>query len=348
MNIERLCLNNFRNFKNIIFEPNANINYIYGKNGVGKTNLVESISYLSIGKSYKNVSDKILMNKDSNHFYIKLEKDVNDIVEIGVDDKRKLKKHNGVEVKKSLDFVGIVKTIVFSAKDLDVVSGSPQEKRKFLDVFLSQIDKHYLYSLNNYKYLLEQKNKILKENSVDRNYLRILNEQLQEISTEIRTKRADFLAYVNQKLEETFMFLTTEEHKAEIIYQTNSQENINNYMEEEILKRFSIIGIHRDKFQINVDGYDANSYSSQGQKRLICLATKLIQNTYVQEKINTNPILILDDVFSELDNKKIDKLIEYLQSLENQIFITTTEKKLYPGITYFCLKNNNEIEKEDV
>ena len=341
MKINKVQLKNFRNFKNMDFYPGKNINYIYGLNGVGKTNLVESISFLSLGKSYKGINDRILINTEENVFYLKCDTDNNQSFEIGVDQKHKVRKHNGIEIKRASDYIGKLKSVIFSVEDLDLIRGTPADKRKYLDIVISQVDPIYLDAVITYKHLLEQKNIELKKDFPNKVYLFTLNGQLMKCIEYIQSKRKELFEYINENIESIFNYITEQQHSIEIKYTTNiGTVGINEFIDSEIQKKNAYYGIHRDTFRLKLDGLDAEDFSSQGQQRILVLCLKILQLKYIVFKTKTEPIFILDDVFSEIDEKKINKLLTYIYEMNCQTFITTTElkdKKDY--IDYFLIEN---------
>lgn len=346
MKIERLQLKNFRNFKNIDFCPGKNINYIYGLNGVGKTNLVESISFLSLGKSYKGVNDKILINTEEETFYLKAMTEDNNSFEIGVDKKNKIRKHNAIEIKRASDYIGRLKSVIFSVEDLDLIRGLPSDKRKYLDIVISQVDPLYLEMAISYKHLLEQKNIELKKEYPNKIYLCTLNEQLTQCIDYIQTKRKEFFDFINANIENIFNYVTNQNHAIRVGYITNiSTMELNNLLDTEIQKRNAYYGIHRDSFRIKLDDLDAEDYSSQGQQRILVLCLKILQLKYIIYKTKIEPIFILDDVFSEIDEEKISRLLNYIYEINCQTFITTTELKNRKDYIDYFLIENEKIKK---
>lgn len=349
MKIQKLLLNNYRNFNNIEFYPEENINYIYGLNGVGKTNLIESLSYLSLGKSYKGIQDKILVKNGQDFFYIKAETTDNSSFEVGVNNKTKVRKHNGIEIKKASDYVGLLKSVIFSTDDLLLIRGTPQDKRKFLDILLSQVDNRYLVYAVTVKQLIEQKNIELKKDYPNRDYLLSINEQLFPLLQYIQEKRNHFIEYLNNCMTDIYQYVSEQNKNISIKYYSNIKEsfNFNEVIEEEINRKNAYYGIHRDTFKIYLDGLDADDYASQGQQRLLILCLKILQVQYIVQETKEIPIFILDDVFSELDKQKIKRFLLYIKDISCQTFITSTEYlEKEDFISYFCLSADNVIKKE--
>ena len=346
MILKKIILNNFRNFNTLVFEPVSGINYIYGLNGEGKTNIVEAISYLSLSKSYKNVTDKIIKNQEAEFFYVKGFLDTCTL-EIGVNSNEKVRKKDGIIIHRSRDYVGNLKSVIFSIEDLTLVNGVPGDKRRYLDILLSQIEPLYLENAIVYKHLIEQKNTELKKEQPNQIYIMSLNEQLLQIMQYIQLKRAAFLDYINENITRVYNLLTQTTDCISVKYTSNVTEQLqlDEYIQYEIYKKTSFYGTHRDNFKIFINNFCAEDFASQGQQKILVLCLKILQCMYVIDKTKHIPIFILDDVFSELDYEKRELLLELLKDMSCQTFITTTEiynKKDY--VSYFKVQNKN-IEK---
>ena len=307
---------------------------------------MESISFLSLGKSYKGVNDKILINTEEETFYLKAITEDNNSFEIGVDKKTKIRKHNSIEIKKASDYIGRLKSVIFSVEDLDLIRGLPADKRKYLDIVISQVDPIYLEMAISYKHLLEQKNIELKKDFPNRVYLTTLNEQLMNCISYIQVRRKEFFDFINENINHIFNYITDQENIIEVRYVTNiGTVSLNNLLETEIQKKNAYYGIHRDSFRIKLNGLDAEDYSSQGQQRILVLCLKILQLKYIIFKTKVEPIFILDDVFSEIDELKINKLLTYVYEMNCQTFITTTELKNKKDYIYYFLIENLQIKK---
>ena len=212
MILRKIKLNNFRNMteKELIFTDNTNV--LYGNNGVGKTNVIEAIGYLGLCKSFRNCQDKTLINLDSNHFYIKgdIVDDKDNLLELetSYNGEIKKKKINGIEILKVKDYIGKLKLVLFSGEDLNLIKGTPQYKRSFLDQTLSQVSYQFLDSAIIYKKYINSKNALLKTDNIDMAYLSIINSEIEKHMHIIQKNRKDFIEYINLKWKKENRFLT--------------------------------------------------------------------------------------------------------------------------------------------
>jgi DNA replication and repair protein RecF len=229
-----------------------------------------------------------------------------------------------------------------------LIKGTPQDKRKFLDVLLSQTDNRYLNYAVIVKQLIEQKNLELKKESPNRNYLHSINEQLYPLLLYIQEKRKYFIEFVNEYIEEIYQYITEQSKSICLKYNSNIDVNFNfnNVLGDEINKRNAYYGVHRDTFKIFLDNLDAEDYASQGQQRLLILCLKILQVKYIIQETKEVPIFILDDVFSELDKEKIKRFLVYIQNLSCQTFITATEYTYKEDFISYYYLSSNGIKKE--
>jgi len=360
MYLQKLKLDSFRNYENLELEFNNNVNVFVGNNAHGKTNILESIYISSITKSYRTVKDIecISFNKEyfrNEHIYID-ENDNKIEVEVYLDNNGvKQIKENGLKVNKYSDFIGKIPLVVFSPDNMNIVKGSPANRRKFLDILISQISKKYVICLQEYNKLIKLKNNILKleKDKIDINYLDILDEKIAEKIEYISTKRSEFVDKVEnegKKIQEE-LSKETECLKLEYIsdFKDKNKEEILNILlksrENDIFRKTSNKSIAHDDFLILVNDNEVAKYGSQGQNRTALLSLKLAEFEILKEVKETVPIILLDDVFSELDKGRINYLIEYLK--DYQVFITTTEIDSIESIddkTIFKVQNGT-VEK---
>ena len=336
MKIDTLQLKSFRNYTTVDMNFNTDIAIVVGDNAQGKTNFVESIYTLAFSKSYRSkaIKDLIKMQTD----FAKITADISfqnenpKKIEYIITGQGKKIKVNNVEQKVKSDFVGILKVIKFSPEDLELVKGSPKIRRKFLDMYLSQLDKHYLYALVNYNHLIKQKNALLKQKQADKQLLSIYNDKLVEFIVVIHNKRREFIAEFLPIVQEVFASIVDDKEIFNFQYQSIFNETENNadirlileqQVEREIQNYGALVGIHKDDLQFFIDEYNAKQFASQGQQRTIVLACIIALVTYLHDKIGEYPILILDDVMSELDNNRKLQLLASFKK-EMQIFMTTT------------------------
>lgn len=336
MYIKNLKLSNFRNYKNLDIEFSNGINIIYGNNGIGKTNILEAIYLSAITKSYRvsKETEYIKFNESVTHIastYV--EDNIVNMVEVSLTNNgEKQILENKLKIKKYTEFIGKYPIVMFSPDDMEIVKGAPKNRRRFLDILISQISKKYIIALSEYKKLINIKNSLLKKNreNIDINYLKIINEKLAVQILEIICKRKE---YVEKLLKfsisaEKMISKHQEEIRIEYVTEfTNMDFNeilntLNNCIENDIAKKTSTKGIGHDDILIFVDEKEVAKYGSQGQNRTALLALKIGEFELLINEKNIVPIILLDDVFSELDNERINFLLSYIKNY--QVIITTT------------------------
>ncbi|MGL5042963.1 MAG: DNA replication/repair protein RecF [Culicoidibacterales bacterium] len=337
MKLAALSLQYFRNYQTCQLVFNENIVIIVGNNAQGKTNLVEAIYTLAFSKSYRAKSEKelITIGQEFGKIQAKVRFDNQPKmkkIDYILSHKSKKVRVNNVEQKTKSDFVGLIKVIKFSPEDLDLVKGSPAVRRKFMDMYISQIDKQYLISLMNYNRLLKQKNALLKQKNADLTLLGIYNDKLSEfieIIIERRKKFIDLFSPIVQRV-----FLNIVENKEEFGFKyvsafesITTKADILAYLTDNLsreVKNFgALVGIQKDDLTFFIDNKNARQFGSQGQQRTIVLTLIIALVEYMHEQIGEYPILILDDVMSELDEYRKIQLLAAFKS-EMQIFLTTT------------------------
>lgn len=347
--IKSLKLNNFRCFKSISLEFKPNINILIGNNGCGKTSIVEAISYLCLGKSFKGIKDKDVLKINEDFFNIIsviVEKEESRIV-VGYDGKQK-RIRNGEIIYKSLsEHIGKYKLLSFCPDDLEIIKGNPNNRRRFIDVFISQCDSLYLKSLAEYKKILKMRNEFLKSiinNQYDKVYFDVLNEKLvknAEIIINIRKKYFDLL---NKYIYVVSSSLINPNTSIKLVYEPDviDVNDIKKAYNIDLCNGVSTRGPQKDDFVVLFNDKNASTYASQGQIRLCILAMKLAIYEMFRKK-DENIFIILDDVFSELDKEKQIYLMNYIKNV-GQVFITTTEIDKIPKQ---LIDSSNIIEMKD-
>ena len=348
MKITKINLSNFRNYLNINIKLDRGINIFYGDNAQGKTNILESIVILALTKSHRVVNNPniITFGKNSCKLECSVKKDklISKLeVDLSENDLKKLY-INKTQIRKVSDYISYLNVIVFSPDDLEIVKGSPNVRRNLLNIELSQISKVYLNTYNEYNKILKTRNeylKILYSNSIsDKSYLDVITEKLIEKSIIIYQKRKEFIDLINNNINNYFNIITGEDD-LKIEYINNL--DIKDYTEEEIRKKFSeklkknynrelqngmtLYGPHRDDFIFNLKGNDLKIYGSQGQQKLSILCLKLSEIPIFKDLTNYYPVLLLDDIFSELDIKKRNRLLKLINDFDIQSIVTTTDLK---------------------
>lgn len=340
MFVTELKLNGYRNYQaeKIVFGEHTNL--IVGKNAQGKTNLIETIYYSAVGKSARTTKDSDLINwsKDRASYSLTVQKKEGKKVIEAVFSRQAKKslKVNGVNLLKIGDLLGTINVVFFSPDELKLVKDAPQDRRKFLDTDISQIDKNYFYLLLKYNKILDQRNKLLKsfENTkLIEQTLPIWDSQLADVGSRIIFKRIQFLEKLKGFAKQSHTFLTNGKEDLEISYAGIVGETIEDIKQKFLdgLKQvkdkdlkvgYTNIGPHRDDIKLVVNNVDIRSFGSQGQQRTVALSLKLAELEIFKEEVGEYPILLLDDVLSELDQDRQQRLLWKVRNL--QTIITTT------------------------
>ena len=322
--IKEIKLKNFRTFDDIKFEINNSLVIFSGKNAVGKTSILESIFLCSTSKSHRENDLENLIKDNMEYASCEIKADKNYKVVISRDEKNYF--INKSLYKKISDFIGDLRVVMFSPLDLELIDGTKLRKRRFLDLEISLIDKEYLRNISLYKKLLNERNNILKSMDIDKTYLDVITKELTKCLLIIYKKRIDFINLINEYLKDICTNLNISNISIEYIstYDSNNiLKSFENKLERDILTKTTNIGIHRDDFIIRIDNKLASVHASNGQKHLIAITIKLAIKELLAKKYNSEPILLLDDLYQSLDKEKIKKLTEYIKN-SNQAIITTT------------------------
>ena len=346
MYLSKIEVNNFRNYKLEKVKLCNNTNIFIGDNAQGKTNILESIYILALTKSHRYGFENNIIKNGYNSCKIKgLLRDNDILKELSLEvleDKKKVF-INKKEIKKIASYISNMNVIMFCPTDLDIVKGSPQIRRNLLNIQISQLYPLYIDYLNEYNKLLKNRNEYLKQMSIngftDNRYLEIINEKLVDRGSQIYLYRKKYLDYINNKISEIYENVSNIKG-LNIIYENNIDvdnfelENIKNVfskklknnIKREISQGMTLYGPHRDDFSFYIDNENMKFYASQGQQRLAIISFKLAEVNLFKEEKGTSPILLLDDIFSELDINKRNKLIKYIPE-DIQCIITTTDLK---------------------
>lgn len=333
--INKIKINNFRNYKQEEIKLEKNINLFYGENAQGKTNIIEAIFLGSMGKSFRAKKDKEMINLNSEKAEIEIEYQKSDRdgkIKIELANKKTIY-HNGIKIKKLSELLGNINIVIFTPDDINILKGGPQNRRRFLDIMISQLKPNYMYYLNLYLKTLEQRNNYLrqiKEEKKDENLLDIWDEKLAEYAIIIYQYRNKYMDKMKEKIKKIHQEITNNKEDIEIEYKSEckTKEEYLKLLKErrklDIIKGFTTKGIHRDDFMIYINKKQIDIYGSQGQHRTAILSLKLSELNIVKEEIGEEPILLLDDFMSELDEKRIKSFLEKIEN--TQVIITCTEK----------------------
>lgn len=330
MYIKELTLNNFRCYKQAEISFSPGINIIIGGNAAGKTSLVEAIHFACSAKSNKTSTDKEAIMFDQEFFLIesKIVKDDRlEKISFGFEQKSKRITVNGKVINKFSEFVGKYKVVYFTPDDLKIIKGTPIERRHFLDVNISQEDWDYLEDLMFYKKILKTRNELLKEKTLDLDLIKIYSKKLIEKGTTLINKRQAFIDEINPYFKNKENVISSQEDVGTIVYNPNTNvdkyvENFENSFNRDKMTQTTNVGPHKDDFRVLINGVDSALYGSQGQIRTVCIALKFALGEYLISK-GSSIVIILDDVFSELDEARQNQMMLLLEK-GNQIFITTT------------------------
>ncbi|XMB67852.1 DNA replication/repair protein RecF [Mycoplasmatota bacterium zrk1] len=335
MIINNIKVRNFRCIHNAELEFNKNLNIVVGNNGQGKTSLLESIYLLAFTKSHKTNFEREVIMTGCDFTKVNAAVDFSETKKdysIVLTKKTKKTKINDIEQKKLSEYIGKINVIMFSPEDLRIIKGDPNIKRKFIDLELGQTSPIYIFNLLMYKKILKQRNELLKKIQKteidDYILLDVITEQLSQYASKIVAEREIFIETVNSIINSIHRSLTKDLEKIRIEYKKTYKddlfEELKNKYKYDILVGSTSMGPHRDDLVIYLNDEDISIYGSQGQQRTAVLSIKLSLIEFIKSKINEYPILLLDDVFSELDSTRLESLIEYIKR-NIQTFITTTD-----------------------
>ncbi|MEP6755612.1 MAG: DNA replication/repair protein RecF [Chthonomonadales bacterium] len=362
MNVTELRLMGFRNYEELCFTPSNRINILVGQNAQGKSNLLEALFMLATTKSLRASKESELIyhtefaeaTNASICADIFRERDGEALLEIHLSttEKRAIKV-NGVRKPRAIDLLGNLNAVFFGSVELGIVSGEPSLRRRYLDLELSQISPKYVYNLASYKKILEQRNRLLKELR-DRPFknsgLEAWTDQLVQIGSALMEKRQFFLENIAPMADEKHRYLTGNAESLEVKYLPSIEvasgsspekfadafyEAMRGVESEEIRRGTTIVGPHRDDLQFFINGKDARAFGSQGQQRTVALALKLAEYGLMESHVGEAPILLLDDVLSDLDDARRKCLLEHVES-HGQTFITCTNTRAFPKSALDC------------
>lgn len=338
MKINHIDLKNFRNYRDCSIDFHPYINIFIGKNAQGKTNLLEAIYILSLSKSFKSnvIEDLIYFDENFSKIKGKIVSHQKDIyLEIILSSLGKKAFINKKEIKKTSDYVGYLNVILFIPEDLMLIKGSPKLRRKLIDMEISKISPIYMFNLNKYYQLLKERNKYLKmlhdKHLKADDYLEVLSEQMAQLQVDLIKKRIEFVELLNEISSSMYDYISLHKETLRLeyksIYKSIDYETIlNRYKknyQRDIQYSQTMDGLHKDDMLMFLNEKDAVVYASQGQQRSIVLSIKIGLLELIKKEIGEYPILLLDDVLSELDDIRQTKLLNLIQD-KVQTFITST------------------------
>jgi len=338
MHLKTLNITNFKNYAEIALDFSPNINCFTGNNGVGKTNLLDAIHYLSFCKSYVQSSDmqNIRHNEDFFAIHGTFEKTGHtDVVScIQKRGARKIMRLNKKDYDRFSDHIGLFPVVMVSPYDSDLINDGSDVRRKFMDVVISQFDKSYLDSLIAYNQTLEQRNKMLKSEHFDETLCEVFDQQLVLYGSRIFDFRTDFIHRFSTLFQHYFKALSNGSECVEIYYNSQLEgnltffEQLKNHRQKDQILQYTSVGIHKDDLVLLIDGYPVKKIGSQGQQKSFTLAMRLAQQEFTKLQNGYFPILLLDDIFDKLDKTRVLQLLELVgQNDFGQVFITDTDAR---------------------
>lgn len=368
MKIKKVELTNFRNYDKLTLEFSDSINIIYGDNAQGKTNILESIYILGITKSFRYGNEIDLIKYGKNNSKITGIINNNGVIKelkvfFSKDEKKVYVNDNPYKIS---DYISNMYVILFHPNYLEVISGAPSIRRNLLNIQISQLYKNSIKDINEYNKILKIRNEYLKQlfinNLSDYKYLEVINDKLIEKAVKIYKSRYNYLKEINNYIGKIYKNITSKDG-FKIVYQNNI--DVINYEEDEIREKFrkklndnlkremaqgvTLYGPHRDDFLFLLDNKDLKIYGSQGQQRVAVIAYKLAEISLFKKVTNTYPILLLDDIFSEIDNRSKNKMLKYIKNTVQTIITTTDINEISVVILndakLFKVKNGKVVEK---
>ena len=332
------------NYKNILdkeFKLDPKINCFVGNNGVGKTNILDAIYHLSMGKSYFNIKNDQIINKGKNYMLVDGVFELNGkkesiVCSLKLGEKKVLKR-NAKPYKKFSNHIGLIPVVLISPYDNDLINEGSSERRKFIDSIISQNDKEYLTNLIAYTKVIQNRNKLLKEYNksvdFDLDTIGVYDDQIYKLSGPIFNARENFIKEFAPLVIEKYKQISDNKEKISISYKSdlinnNIQNLIEDSFQKDVILQFTSVGLHKDDFIFNIDNNRIKKFGSQGQQKSFLIALKLAQFDYLKNKTGNSPILLMDDIFDKLDLYRVKRIVEIVNSTNfGQLFLSDTDKE---------------------
>lgn len=361
MQILDLKLLNFRNYEKLELQFNPYKNIIIGKNGMGKTNIVEAIYVLALTKSFRGSKENVIIkyNTDLARIEGTIKDKYKDTYKVIIKNNEKKVKINNTNIDRISDYISRINIVLFTSEDLKLIKDTPNTRRKLINIELSQFSNDYLKILTMYNKVLKQRNSYLKllyvNGNASKDYFDILTNQLIEIGMKVNKYRADFIDNISKYIEDNYEKIT-KKSGLKLVYKSDflnkSKEELIKMYKRELNRDITLgktnIGVHRDDYEFYLNDKNLKDYGSEGEQKNAVISLKLAEINIFKEEKNVNPILILDDLFSELDQQKINNILKFI-SEDIQTFVTTTDlkkvsKKLMENSKVFKVDNGNVME----
>jgi len=355
MYLKKISLFNYKNFSEASFDFDAKINCFVGKNGIGKTNVLDAIYHLSFGKSYFNPL-AVQNIKHGEEFFVidgefeKMQRTEQIVCSLKKGQKKILKR-NGKQYDKFSDHIGFIPLVIISPADRDLIVEGSETRRKFIDSVISQLNSSYLQKLIQYQKIINQRNALLKyfalNHVFEKDTLQIYNEQLDGLGHFIFEKRKEFLAEFIPIFNQYHQQITNSFETVQIVYESHLLENdtlalLEQNLAKDRLLQYTSVGIHKDDLSFEIDNYPIKKFGSQGQQKSFLIALKLAQFEFVKKQSGEKPILLFDDIFDKLDETRVSKIVEMVNNEEfGQLFISDT----HPERTEEIVKTTHQSYK---
>jgi DNA replication and repair protein RecF len=339
VHLKKIKYDNFRNLDNMILEPSSRVTLLSGANAQGKTNMLEAIHICCTGRSHRTSRDKELIKFGSISSFIDatcMQKDGTHRIEIRLSNtNKKAVRINNSPARRLGQLMGHMNAVMFAPEDLQLIKSGPSFRRRFVDIALSQMSSTYFYNLQRYQKALEQRNALLKNPISDKRTLDIWDEQLAKHGAFLSIRRAKFVEQLDKICSKIHSELTGEKERLKVKYQASFYLDNEDEMEKKLIEHFkknrendirrvtTTTGPHRDDIEMSVNDIDVRAFGSQGQQRTCALSMKLAEVDIMHQMTGEYPLLLLDDVFSELDNSRRTWLLNYIGNV--QTFITCVD-----------------------
>ncbi|MGC4039630.1 MAG: DNA replication and repair protein RecF [Flavobacterium sp.] len=353
MFLKRISLLNYKNFSEVTFDLDSKINCFVGKNGIGKTNILDAVYHLANGKSYFNPLSVQNIRHDEDFFVIDGEFEKNQRTEQILcslkKGQKKILKRNGKIYDKFSDHIGFIPLVIISPADRDLIVEGSETRRKFIDSVISQLDSAYLQQLIQYQKIITQRNALLKyfalNHVFENDTLSIYNEQLNALGQVIFEKRKQFLNDFIPIFNQYHQAITNSAETVQLVYQSDlSEKDTLTLLEQNLQKdralQYTSVGIHKDDLSFEIDNHPIKKFGSQGQQKSFLIALKLAQFDFVKKQSGEKPILLFDDIFDKLDEFRVSKIIEMVNNDEfGQLFISDTHPERTENIVKTTLQS---------
>lgn len=343
MFIRQLHLTNYKNHEKKVFSFEEEMLAFVGFNGVGKTNILDALYTLCIGKSYFSSNDKYCIRQGEDFFRLEMglkDTDAQKVVVSFEKGKRKKIIVDDVQLTRNAEHVGRFPAVVVSPNDNSLILGSSEERRRFMDQTLAQISQEYLRTLINYNKVLKQRNALLKaaeDRGLDKSLLAIYDEDLIRFGTFIYEKRVALFEQIQSYFNKSFSYLSAKNESFEVVYKSHLladdfKDLLLASSRKDVLLRRTTKGLHRDDIVFKMEGELLKDFGSQGQQKTFLLALKLTQFNFLKAQLNKVPLFIIDDIFDKLDSKRSQNLVQFLAEQKGQVFISNTDSHIFQNL----------------